>query len=138
MVYAVIDTNVFVSALLTKTRDAATVQVFNAIADGRITPLYHKDILKEYEEVLSRPKFKFSYSVVKTVLDSIVECGVEVFPKPTGEILVDLDDLVFYEVVMEKRDDNSYLVTGNKKHYPVRDFIVTPAEMMDILRDNLN
>ncbi len=127
MVYAVIDTNVFVSALLTKTRDAATVQVFNAIADGRITPLYHKDILKEYEEVLSRPKFKFSYSVVKTVLDSIVECGVEVFPKPTGEILVDLDDLVFY-----------YLVTGNKKHYPVRDFIVTPAEMMDILRDNLN
>ena len=45
MVYAVIDTNVFVSALLTKTEDAATVQVFNAIADGRITPLYHKDIL---------------------------------------------------------------------------------------------
>ena len=47
MVYAVIDTNVFVSALLTKTQAAATVQVFNAIADGRITPLYHKDILKE-------------------------------------------------------------------------------------------
>ena len=45
MVYAVIDTNVFVSALLTKTQDAATVQVFNAIADGRITPLYHKPIV---------------------------------------------------------------------------------------------
>ena len=81
MVYAVIDTNVFVSALLTKTNDAATVQVFNAIADGRITPLYHKDILKEYQEVLSRPKFKFSSSVVKAVLESIVECGIEVFPK---------------------------------------------------------
>ena len=136
MVYAVIDTNVFVSALLTKTNDAATVQVFNAIADGHITLLYHRDILKEYQEVLSRPKFKFRSSVVKALLDSIVECGLEVFPKPTGEILVDVDDLVFYEVVMEKRDDNSYLVTGNKKHYPVRDFIVTPAEMMIILRDN--
>lgn len=34
---------------------------------------------------------------------------------------------------MEKRDYNAYLVTGNQKHYPVRDFIVTPAEMMDIL-----
>ena len=136
MVYAVIDTNVFVSALLTKTNDVATVQVFNAIADGRITPLYHRDILKEYQEVLSRPKFKFRSSVVKALLDSIVECGLEVFPKPTGEILVDVDDLVLYEVVMEKRDDNSYLVTGNKKHYPVRDFIVTPAEMMNILRDN--
>ncbi len=135
MVYAVIDTNVFVSALLTKTEDAATVQVFKAIADGRITPLYHKDILMEYQEVLSRPKFHFSSSVIKAVLDRIIECGVEVFPKPTGEILIDVDDLVFYEVAMEKRDDDSYLVTGNKKHYPVRDFIVTPAEMMKILND---
>ena len=135
MVYAVIDTNVFVSALLTKTEDAATVQVFKAIADGRITPLYHKDILMEYQEALSRPKFHFSSSVIKAVLDRIIECGVEVFPKPTGEILIDVDDLVFYEVAMEKRDDDSYLVTGNKKHYPVRDFIVTPAEMMKILND---
>ena len=135
MVYAVIDTNVFVSALLTKTEDAATVQVFKAIADGRITPLYHKEILMEYKEVLSRPKFHFSSSVIKAVLDRIIECGVEVFPKPTGEILIDVDDLVFYEVAMGKRDDDSYLVTGNKKHYPVRDFIVTPAEMMKILND---
>ena len=136
MVYAVIDTNVLVSALLTKTEDAAKVQVFNAIADGRITPLYHKDILMEYEEVLSRPKFRFSNSVIKAVIKSIVECGIEVFPKPTGEILVDIDDLVFYEVAMEKRDDDSYLVTGNKKHYPIREFIVTPAEMINILKDN--
>ncbi len=34
---------------------------------------------------------------------------------------------------MGKRDDNAYLVTGNQKHYPVRDFIVTPAEMIAIL-----
>ncbi len=36
---------------------------------------------------------------------------------------------------MEKRDDNAYLVTGNMKHYPVRDFIVTPAEMVAILEE---
>ena len=41
--------------------------------------------------------------------------------------------LIFYEVVMEKREDDAYLVTGNQKHYPIRDFIVTPAEMMDII-----
>ena len=51
-----------------------------------------------------------------------------------GEILIDMDDLVFYEVVMEKREDDAYLVTGNQKHYPIRDFIVTPAEMLEILR----
>lgn len=44
-----------------------------------------------------------------------------------------MDDLVFYEVAMEKRDDDAYLVTGNQKHYPVKDFIVTPSEMLSIL-----
>ena len=134
MIYAVIDTNVFVAALLTKNEDAATVKVYDAIADGIITPLYHKDILKEYSEVLHRPKFRFSKEKIHAVLDMIVKYGVEIFPKPTGEILVDMDDLIFYEVAMEKRDDDSYLVTGNKKHYPVRDFIVTPAEMMEIIK----
>ena len=48
-----------------------------------------------------------------------------------------MDDLIFYEVVMEKRDEDAYLVTGNQKHYPIRNFIVTPAEMMEIIeRDN--
>ncbi len=134
MVYAVIDTNVFVAALLTKNSDSATVKVFEAVSDGLITPLYHKEILAEYAEVLRRPKFKFGKDKIKAFLDMIVKYGVEVFPKPTGEILIDMDDLIFYEVAMEKRDDDSYLVTGNQKHYPVRDFIVTPAEIIKILK----
>ena len=135
MIYAVIDTNVFVAALLTKNDDSATVKVYKAIADGLITSLYHKDILTEYEEVLSRPKFKFSEKRINAVLDMIVKYGIEVFPKPTGEILVDMDDLSFYEVAMERRDEDSYVVTGNQKHYPVRDFIVTPAEMIEIIEN---
>lgn len=134
MIYAVIDTNVFVSALLTKNSDSATVKIYEAVSDGLITPLYHQDILHEYTEVLNRPKFKFSRERIKAIIDLIIKYGVEVFPKQTGEILTDMDDLIFYEVVMEKRDDDSYLVTGNQKHYPARDFIVTPAEMMDILK----
>jgi len=137
MVYAVIDTNVFVAALLTKSNTAATVRVYEAIADGLITPLYHKDILEEYLEVLSRPKFKFRKDSINAILGMIEKYGVEVFPKPTGEILVDMDDLIFYEVAMEKRSDNSYLVTGNQKHYPVKDFIVTPAEMIEIIEKDL-
>ena len=133
MVYAVIDTNVFVAALLTKNNDSATVKVFEAIEDELITPLYHSEILKEYVEVLSRPKFKLSKDRIDGVLEMILKYGVEVYPKPTGEIFIDMDDLIFYEVAMEKRDDDSYLVTGNLKHYPIRDFIVTPAEMIEIL-----
>ena len=69
------------------------------------------------------------------MLNAIRRFGIEVFPKPTGEIFIDEDDIIFYEVAMEKRDDNAYLVTGNMKHYPVRDFIVTPAEMVAILEE---
>ena len=131
--YAVIDTNVFISALLSKREDAATVKVIEAVFDGKIIPLYHAEILAEYDEVLHRSKFHFNEEAIQLVLKAVRQYGVEVFPQPTGEILVDMDDLIFYEVAMEKREDDAYLVTGNQKHYPIRDFIVTPTEMMGII-----
>lgn len=134
--YAVIDTNVFIAALLSKNSDAATVKVLRAVLDGRIVPLYHNEILAEYDEVLHREKFHFQEKSIQMVLTAVKEFGMEVFPQPTGEILIDMDDLIFYEVAMEKRDDDAYLVTGNQKHYPVRDFIVTPNEMIKLLEGN--
>lgn len=131
--YAVVDTNVLISALLSKNEDSATVKVMNAVFDGRIIPLYHRDILSEYAEVLHRKKFHFDEELIWTVLEAVRQFGVEVFPQPTGEILADMDDLIFYEVAMEKREDGAYLVTGNQKHYPVRSFIVTPAKMMELI-----
>ena len=131
--YAVIDTNVFVSALLSKQANAATVRVLDAMLDGKIVPLYHQDILEEYNEVLHRSKFHFKEETIQVIFDAIKQYGVEVFPQPTGEILIDMEDLIFYEVVMEKREEDAYLVTGNQKHYPIRDFIVTPTEMMEII-----
>ena len=132
--YAVVDTNVIVSALIAKNPDSPPRQVFRAMLSGDIIPLYHSDILDEYEEVLGRKKFHLKKETIQTVLEAIRHFGVEVMPRPTGESLIDMDDLVFYEVAMEKCDDDAYLVTGNQKHYPVRDFIVTPAEMLEILR----
>lgn len=34
------------------------------------------------------------------------------------------------DAAMEKREDDAYLITGNQKHYPIKDFIVTPAEII--------
>lgn len=132
--YAVVDTNVLVSALITKNQNSPPRQIFRAMLSGEIVPLYHADILAEYGEVLRRKKFHLQETTIQTVLEAIRQFGVEVFPKPTGEILIDMDDLVFYEVAMEKREDDAYLVTGNQKHYPIKDFIVTPAEMLEILQ----
>ena len=62
---AVLDTNVIVSALLSKNEDAATVKILDATMDGRITPLYHEDILAEYDEVLHRGKFHFRKETIQ-------------------------------------------------------------------------
>ena len=132
-IYAVVDTNVIVSALIAKNPQAPPNLVLREMLDGKIIPLYHADIIEEYREVLSRTKFHLKEETIQKVINSIISNGIEVNPTPTGEILIDMDDLVFYEVAMEKRDDDAYLVTGNQKHYPVKDFIVTPSEMLSIL-----
>lgn len=132
--YAVIDTNVIVSALLSKRSDSATVEIIRAVRDGKILPLYSEDILREYDEVLHRKKFKFAAEDIREMLGSIIAHGIEITPSPTGEILIDMKDLMFYEVVMEKRDNDAHLVTGNKKHFPIREYIVTPAEMMEKIK----
>lgn len=132
-VLAVIDTNVIISVLLTKNRQSATYRVIQAVLDGRITPLYHPKILAEYKEVAHRSKFHIHEVDIDAILESIETFGIEVHPSPTGEVLPDIDDLIFYEVVMEKRGDGAYLVTGNIKHFPTKKFIVTPAGMMEII-----
>lgn len=131
--YAVIDTNVLVSSLLTKRADSPTVKVMKAISEGTLIPLYNEEIMAEYAEVLHRPKFPFTEKRIRPVLASLRAFGLAVDPGPTDEILPDMDDLVFYEVVMEKREDDAYLVTGNLRHFPTRNFIVTPAEMMALI-----
>lgn len=46
----------------------------------------------------------------------------------------DLKDVVFYAVLMEKRkNEDAYLVIGNIKHFPVKTYVVTPREMLDII-----
>lgn len=131
--YAVIDTNVLVSALLSGKDDAATVQVLGKVLSGEIIPVYSNVITKEYREVLSRKKFGFLSETIEYLLSAVEKYGILVDPSPSGTILPDMKDLPFYEVVLEKRDDNAYLVTGNIKHFPQKPFVVTSRELLDIL-----
>ncbi len=136
--YAVYDTNVLISSLLSKHNDSSTRKVIDAVASQRVIPLYNEEILAEYNDVLHRKKFKFSEERIHALISLIKKFGKSVSASSTGEILPDMDDLVFYEVVMEKRDDDAYLITGNTKHFPVRNFIVTPSEMIQILEQAEN
>lgn len=131
--YAVIDTNVLVSALLSVNSDSATVQIVGRLISGKIIPVYSDEIIAEYREVLNRKKFKFDTAMIDYLLSAIRKFGIVSQPVATGTVLPDMKDLPFYEVVMSKEDKNAYLVTGNIKHFPKAPFIVTPREMIAIL-----
>lgn len=130
-VFAVIDTNVIVSALLSRNPEAATVRVFETVLDGGIILLYNEEILNEYTDVLSRPKFGFPAERVFDLLNYIVEEGVLASRIHSDETFPDSKDVVFYEVAISKED--AFLITGNKKHFPHTPIVVTPSEMMDII-----
>ncbi len=132
--FAVIDTNVIVSALLSSKLESNPVKVFRAIMQERIIPLYNDEILEEYRNVLSRPKFHLDQSLIETVIKAIIADGLNIDRTPAADIdFPDPKDIVFYEVALSC--ENSYLVTGNIRHFPVKPFVVTPAEMVRILED---
>lgn len=83
MVYAVIDTNIFVSAL------------------------------------------------ISTIIEHVKENGIDSSRFPYDGEMLDEDDRVFYEDCLSKED--SFLVTGNLKHFPKEPQVITAAEMMEIL-----
>ena len=132
--YAVLDTNVLVSAMLRL--GSIPGQVAAEAMNGDIIPVLNDEILEEYEDVLRRPKFGFEERAVKVFLDELKRRAVYVDAGPIEDLIPDPKDIVFYAVLMEKRkEDDAYLVTGNLKHFPVRTFIVTPREMLDILQE---
>ncbi len=130
--YAVIDTNVLVSALLSSNPGAATVQVLEFIFDGIVTPLFSKDMLREYQEVLLRRKFMFDQAMVNTFLQMICEIGLYIEPESSGVVLKDMKDLPFYEVALSCVHTPKYLVTGNLKHFPQEAFILSPREFISL------
>ncbi len=96
--------------------------------------MYNEDILSEYKDVLSRDKFPFRQEDVESTIDLFVKKGILIDSTvPIKENFPDLDDVVFYEVAMSM--EGTYLVTGNIKHFPINSMVVTPAEMVEILKD---
>ncbi len=131
-IYAVIDTNVLVSALLPHQGVTNPSVVLGAIMNERIIPVFNSEILGEYLEVLTRDKFHFQRTSVETVVNHIKQIGLELDRTRSWEgVFPDPKDIVFYEVTLSK--DDAYLVTGNIKHFPKKPFVVTPAEMVEIL-----
>ena len=133
--FIVIDTNVLVSGLISRNQTSPPVGILNYLLAERgvIIPLFNDEIIKEYENVLKRNKFNIDHKLVDDVIDRIKTIGISCERIESKDVFTDANDLVFYEVALSK--DDSYLVTGNIKHFPKVDFVVTPAELMEIIRN---
>lgn len=131
--YAVIDTNVLVSAMLKW--NSVPGDVMQLVFSGTIIPLFNHQIIDEYRTVLLRPKFRFTKDIVDDVISELERLGINVDAESIENTkFPDPKDIVFYEVVMEERkSEEAFLVTGNIKHFPTESFIVTPREMMTMI-----
>ena len=131
--YAVIDTNVIVSALL-KWNSVPGV-VLQAVFNGFVIPVYNDEILNEYRNVLNRPKFGFSSELISETISQIESLGVmENALEAVAEAMPDPKDIVFYSIALSHgKTAETHLVTGNVKHFPANPIVVTPRQMLDIL-----
>lgn len=125
----VVDTNVLVSAFLTKNPLSPTARIYRSILAGEVIPLISDEIIDEYKDVLHRAKFKFNPDDVDAAIAYIELIGEYLFPVDSDEDFIDLEDKVFYCTALA---GEAYLVTGNIKHYPQSAIVITPSEFCEI------
>ena len=133
MVKVVYDTNVVVSAAL---KPGSLPAALVALAMAKKVKLFLSPvILKEYADVLSRPKFALDPAAVEAFLRDLRKAATSVRPSRRLARTPDEADNRFLECAVAASAD--YLITGNKKHFPFPEFegtkIVSPAEFAHLL-----
>lgn len=134
MIYAVIDTNVLVAAVKTTKPDSSTSQVLSLVFTGVIKPLVSEEILSEYNDILNLPVLDLNPEKVADVLEKFREDGLYPGRTQSNEIFPDETDRIFYEISLSVED--LHVVTNNEKHFPKVPRVVTPSEMLALLRSS--
>lgn len=111
--FVVLDTNVIVSALLSP--GGRPAYIFKQFLDGDFTLCCDGRILREYEEVLSRAKFRFCPEQIAELMKFIRGHCLLVTPAPCELTFADEADKKFFEVAKYCK---ATLITGNLKHFP--------------------
>ena len=76
MLYAVIDTNVLVSALLNINSNPGKVLL--SVFNGETRPLLNEEIIAEYQDVLARKKFHFPAETVDIVMNRLAAVSMNI------------------------------------------------------------
>lgn len=116
----VIDTNIIVSALLNP--NGVSYTFMDRVFAGEYEVIVTESILEEYNNVLRREKFKFSESIIETIIEWFRNNAIFIDVNEDTYLsrVMDPQDAVFYAAA---RCTKARLVTGNIKHYPVEEMI---------------
>ena len=130
MRWAVLDTNVLVSAGI-KPGSAPATLVMDWVLEGQIQLVTSPWIIREYQQVVRRPKFR-RYGFPPQWLEFLIEESLQLPDPPAwAERGPDPKDLPFLALA---RVAGAWLVTGNLKHFPepVRDGVrvISPTEYL--------
>lgn len=132
--FAVIDTNVVVSALLKEKSVPGDIIMF--VKNDVIVPVIGEAMLLEYSKVLKENGFGFSKQQQQEMINLFRMKGIFLEESTSNDGIneVHSKDLIIYKIVLSGRENNdTYLVTGNVRHFPKRSFVVTPREMLEII-----
>lgn len=125
----VLDTNIIVSACLRPEGAPATIVELALL--GAFILCLSPDVLSEYKEVLSRPKFSRQSARIVELLAGIEEISELVIPTTRVVLSPDEEDNRLLECA--EAAEAEMLVTGNQRHFP-KHFgntrIVTPREFL--------
>ena len=144
----VVDTNVIVSGLLNT--DGTPAKILSLIFNGKVKILYDNRIIFEYHDVLSRKEFGFPAESINDIIVFFKRGGEFINSEPLkinnpasrGVLnpshtikFSDETDKKFYEVY--KFGEAQYLITGNLKHFPKENTIVTPKTFIELYENSL-
>ncbi|SDF50076.1 hypothetical protein SAMN04487996_11117 [Dyadobacter soli] len=131
----IIDTNVFVSALIQKNYPYLIVR--QLFVEEKIQLCVSDELLAEYYEVLSRPKFsRFPDFFIRAeaLLADIDNRAVKYYPSVKISIISDQDDNKILELAEECMAD--FIVTGNTNDFTFPEYkgarILTPKDYWNI------
>ena len=123
----VIDTNIFVSALMSPSGNPA--KIHNMFLAGELSLVFNSDIYEEYQDVLFRQHLGIPLNQAEKVLVAVRYLGEKIEVFPSANAMIDEDDRVFYDTA---KSAGAYLISGNKKHYPDEPFIFSPTEFLEL------
>jgi len=111
MLRILLDTNIYISAILFKGKPR---QILQELVDEKVTGYISNEILKELEDTLSKPKFRLTNDFIQIILSEIREVTklVSITPLNNYLDLRDRDDYHILEAAFSAKVD--YLITGDK------------------------